>query len=251
MIASLPMYWRAETAAAWQRLWSSVRAALPHLPELTPPEALPEPWTEHWLSPDLALSMTCGLPFRTVLKDKVTYVGTLSFGLNAAPGQYYSRVIARNTPLRPGPLRVAINGADSQSGWAAVHEAGPRNPSIRIGEVVVTGSHAASLAAVATGAADIAWLDAVTWRLLKRSDPNAARVVVAGRSPATPGLPLIAAKGTDPAPLRAALRDAVLAMSDADCAAMAGLQSFVVLDPAAYLNVPLPPPVSDFGAVST
>lgn len=244
MIASLPMYWRAETAAPWRAFWARVQAASPglDLPGLTPPEDIPQPWTDHWLRPDLALSMTCGLPFRTVLRDRVTYVGTLDFGLGCAAGHYWSQVVAHPGADLSGPLRLAYNSADSQSGWAVTQSAPPFDAAPRFGAALETGSHAASLAAVAGGRADIAYIDAVTWRLLGRHDPNAARVRPVGRSVATPGLPFITASGRDPAPLRAALERAIAATSPADQDRLGGRLSFHLLDPAAYLAVPVPKP---------
>lgn len=248
MIASLPMYWRAETAPLWQAFWSQLQAAArvhgTALPNLTPPEALPD-LRAHWLAPDLALSMTCGLPFRTVLKGKVTYIGTLDFGLNAPGGHYFSRLVTRHAPFstdRPrGTLGVlAYNSADSQSGWAATQMKAPNMAPHRFSGFVETGSHAASLAAVAGGRADIAFIDAVTWRLLKRYDRNALSIFQFGRSAITPALPLIAAKGTDPAPLRAAFMDVTLGWHSADPMAMGGPLSFHILPEQAYFNVPLP-----------
>ncbi|MEO0937289.1 MAG: PhnD/SsuA/transferrin family substrate-binding protein [Pseudomonadota bacterium] len=247
------MYWRPETAALWQGFWDVVRAAHDGpLPDLTPPEDLPADWAQHWLRDDLALSMTCGLPFRTALRGKVTYVGTFGYGLKAPPGTYYSCVIAHpdaalitaDQPTRPPSkqLTLAYNSADSQSGWAVTQQAAPFVAPLQIGKTVQTGGHAQSLAAVATGRADVAYLDAVTWRLLKRYDPNAEKVVVKGRTDPTPGLPLICAKGRDPEPLRAALRFATLNFAPADPMAMGGPLSFHVLNEDAYFAQPIPAP---------
>jgi phosphonate ABC transporter substrate-binding protein len=240
VIASLPMYWRDETAPAWREFWATVRSAAARegldLPDLTPPDALPDDWGRHWLSSDLVLSQTCSLPYRTRLADHVKYVGTFDFGLDTPPGHYCSLIIARKMQV-PDTPRLACNAPDSQSGWAVAFEhLGPR-----IGSKVMTGSHAASLAAVADGHADIAFVDAVTWRTLERYDPNAARVHVVGRTPSSPGLPLIAARGIDPAPLRAALTDATRALGTDDNADLGGLCGFEVLDESTYRTLPIPP----------
>lgn len=243
MIASLPMYWRAETADLWRAFWAEVQAAAPMaLPDLTPPEDIADPWTDHWLRPDLALSMTCGLPFRTVLRGKVCYVGTLDFGLGLLPGHYHSQVILRDGADAAAPLRLAFNSADSQSGWAATQSTPPFDTPPRFSALVETGSHAASLAAVAEGRADIAYIDAVTWRLLQRSDPHAAKTRAAGPSVTTPGLPLIATIGTDPAPLRRAIQSACARFQPDDPMAMGGPLSFHVLEPSAYFAIPVPTP---------
>ncbi len=250
--ASLPMYWRDENAAQWREFWSilqdcAAREGCP-LPDLTAPEDLPTDWHDHWRAPDLALSMTCGLPFRTALKDRVSYVGTLGFGLNCAEGHYHSRVITGRPPdetARTSPadgLRLAYNAANSQSGWAASQQAAPFASAPAFAGFVETGSHAASLATVAEGRADIAYIDAVTWRLLKRHDPNASRVHVAGHTKPTPALPLITSLGTDPTPLRAALTAATTAFAPEDPFALGGPMSFCVLDAQRYLVEPIPAP---------
>ena len=242
MIASLPMYWRAENADLWRGYWSVVQSCAQKeglvLPDLTSPEDLPTDLYDHWLSPDLALSMTCGLPFRSKLHGKVQYIGTLDFGLGGPAANYHSQIITR-TGLSGQPRTLAYNSADSQSGWAAAQDI----PALRsITTYLETGAHAASLAAVAAGRADIACLDAVTWRILQAVDPNAAQVTHAGTTRPTPGLPMIAAQGTDPEPLRRALSAATSALKTANPEQMGGHMTFCVLDVQAYLAEPIPAP---------
>lgn len=255
MIASLPMYWRAENAQAWRALWADVqecgRSRGLDLPELTPPEDIPEPWTGHWLRDDLILSQTCSMPLRTALRHRVTYVGTFDFGLDGPAGHYHSEFLTHRPHHRPhGPVRaLAVNGTDSQSGYVAGFEplldGGPETAYAGHARTPhLTGSHAASLRRVAEGQADACYLDAVTYRLCRTYDPWAGTPCHAGRTRSTPGLPLITAAGRDPAPLRAALRD-VFASEPAWLGdpALGGLRGFVVLDPDAYLSLPVPPPV--------
>ncbi|WP_439122580.1 phosphate/phosphite/phosphonate ABC transporter substrate-binding protein [Marivita sp.] len=241
-VASLPMYWRAETAEMWQEFWSVVQdcatAQGSPLPDLTPPDGLPANWVDHWLDPTLILSMTCGLPFRTTLRDKVQYVGTLDFGLTTEPGYYCSQIIT-GPDLSGPPRTLAYNSPDSQSGWAAAQDALDIST---FTEVIQTGGHVASLAAVADGRADIACLDAVTWRILQSVDPNAAKVAASGTTRPTPGLPLITAFGTDPAPLRAVLATATKAFSPTDPDLIGGAITFCVLDPKRYYAEPIPAP---------
>lgn len=240
--ASLPMYWRAENADLWRAFWSGMQdcaqAEGVTLPDLTAPEDLPADWYAHWLAPDLALSMTCGLPFRSRLHDKVQYVGTLDFGLGGPAGHYHSQIITR-PDLNGPPRTLAYNSADSQSGWAAAQEVPQRG---FITDTIATGAHAASLAAVAEGRADIACLDAVTWRIRQQVDANAARVIPAGTTRPTPGLPLITALGTDPVPLRRALTAATKSFAPADPDRMGGRMTFCVLDEQRYLDQPIPAP---------
>lgn len=248
MIASLPMYWRAETAAAWRRFWRDVQAACDiDLPDLTAPEDLPQNWADHWRDPDLILSQTCSLPFRASLRDAVTYVGTFDFGLNAPIGNYYSRILCTypaHDPRRKKAFEngwvLAYNAPDSQSGWAHAQAPTPFVRRPKLEAIVETGSHAASLAALAEGRATLAYIDAVTWRLLKAFDPLAKQVFLAGRSMTSPGLPLITAAGRDPEPLRRALKAATKTIVEDDRRALGGLRDFVVLDAAQYHALPVP-----------
>lgn len=245
MIASLPMYWREETAEGWLAFWDLVRERLPELPDLMPPDKLPRDWSQHWLDAELALSMTCGLPFRTLLRDKVQYVGTLTIGPTEAPGHYRSAVITRSEQDLNAPLTLAYNSADSQSGWAASQTFPSSRDHWSYGSFVETGSHAASLHAVASGQADVAFLDEVTWRLLQRYDARALSVAVHGYTDYTPTLPLIAAMRTDVAPLQAAIARAAETLSPHFSDQIGGNLSFHVLSEAEYFAVPLPtPPVT-------
>lgn len=254
MIASLPMYWRAQNAPLWQAFWAQVQAcAAPAgltLPDLTPPEAIPRPWAEHWLRQDLVLSMTCGLPFRDALRGRVCYVGTLDFGLGTPAGYYRSCVImspgawaaSAAAPTEPPAMTLACNSADSQSGWAVTQQAPPFARPPRIAQVLMTGSHAASAEAVAEGRADIAYIDAVTYRILCECGFDTRRVHMAGYSAPSPGLPLICAAGRDPAPLRHALKQALDSFRPDRPNRMGGPMSLHLLDEADYLDLPIPVP---------
>ncbi|MYB39465.1 MAG: PhnD/SsuA/transferrin family substrate-binding protein [Gammaproteobacteria bacterium] len=62
--------------------------------------------------------------------------------------------------------------------------------------MLVTGSHAASLAAVRAGRADMACIDAVTWHILERDQPEATRdVAVLERTCSAPAPPYVVRKG--------------------------------------------------------
>ncbi len=254
MTAALPMYDRPETEAANQKLWCVIRANLSEmwrdagergwsLPDrLTQPEDL---WS-HWMDPGLTLSQTCGLPFRDRLKDVVTLVGTADYGLpDCPPGHYNSVFVIRADDGRDRPddwagMTLACNSRNSQSGWAA-----PANylaaEGLGFEDIVLTGAHRASANAVARGEADVACIDAQTWRMICRWDPEvAAALREVGRTAPTPGLPFITA-GTHPAgDLRLALADAIRSLSDEDRAVL-DMQDFVVLDADRYYAVPTPP----------
>lgn len=248
-LASLPMYDRPELAAAHDALWSAIRDALAG-EGIAAPAALDRDvglW-EGWTDPGLVLGQTCSLPLRTRLAGRVTVIGTFDYGLpGAAPGNYYSTFVGRAgewdapaTPAAVATLRLAVNGPESQSGWAAPWF-WARSAGISLSPAMTSGGHRASAAAVAEGAADWASLDAVTWRGIVRWEPELARqLTVIGQSAASPALPLIAAKGAD----RAAYLRAIPAALDAAGAgirAALGITGFVPLMESDYLALPNPP----------
>lgn len=245
MIASLAMYDWPQVRAEHDRFWSLIRAALAEEgiaapPALTRDESL---WTL-WESPDLLLGQTCGMPYRTRLHGRVALVGTPDHGLpGAAPGWYYSVFVARADD--PGEAHdfidrtLAFNGQDSQSGWAAPQNEMARR-GLRFTHTRHTGAHRDSARAVAEGRADIAAIDAVTWRLVQAFRPEIARKLrVATRTEPTPGLPLITAPNRDPAPIATAVRAAIAAMPPADRSPL-GLSGLIDIPSAAYLSVPTP-----------
>ncbi len=245
MIASLPMYDVAPTHAANDRLWAGIRDGL-RAQGLPAPDALTREgdlWAQ-WQAPDLILSQTCGLPYRTRLHGRVTLVGTPDYAVEGCPpGHYRSVLVARNDDPRDDlgqfdGARLAYNEATSQSGWSAPLTQA-RRTGIRLTPALVTGGHHPSLVAVARGQADIAALDAVSWRLFRHFVPEAQQVRVVGMTDPTPGLPLIAAAGADRATLFATVAAAIAAMPPAD-RNVTGLTGLVAIPAAAYLAVPTP-----------
>ncbi|MFW2588232.1 PhnD/SsuA/transferrin family substrate-binding protein [Sagittula sp. SSi028] len=230
------MYWRPENAHLWRAFWQHVRGHLPDLPALTAPQDIAGPWIDHWLRPDLALSATCSLPLRNELRDRVTYVGTLSHGTTSLPGHYQSCLIRH--PAVAHPRRLAVNEFISHSGWIAAQD----HPlSASADSILETGSHAASLSAVAEGRADMAMIDLTTWRILCQTTPETRRVVITGHSNPSPAHAIITAKGRDPAPLRTALIAATAAFDPPNPDLMGGRPSFDVLPLDAYLRLPILP----------
>jgi len=239
MIAALPMYDRPELRADTDALWLGLRDALRGR-GFDAPDTLTrdrDPW-EIWQSPDLLLAQACGLPFRARLAGRVRLVATPDYGLpGCPPGHYCSVIIARATEL-PDQPRIAINDPLSQSGWAALHDWAQARD-LALGPVSVTGSHAASARTVAEGGADLAAVDAQTWRLLIRHDGADPALEIA-RTPPTPGLPLITAGVHDPAILRGALAEA-LASLPRETADALDLRGVVHIDTHRYLAIPIPP----------
>jgi ABC-type phosphate/phosphonate transport system substrate-binding protein len=202
-------------------------------------------WTD-WQSPDLILSQTCGYPFRTRLHGKVTLVASPILDLPDCPaGHYYSVLVARaddprQTPEEFGTAPLAYNDALSQSGWAA-----PQNWAAARGfaftNPIRTGAHRASAVAVAEGRADIAALDALTWRLLQAHDPITRHLRVLGRTDPTPALPYITALGHDADRVRDALASAFAALPETARTTL-GIKGVIHIPAEAYLAVPNPAP---------
>lgn len=248
MIASLPMYDQPDCRAANDRYWAAIGQALRDA-GLAAPEALtrgiPDLMT-HWMRPDLVLSQTCGYPFRAKLQGQVALVGTPDFGLEGCrPGYYQSLFVVRADDARDGLMafkdaRFAYNEAMSQSGWAApqTHAAGL---GFRFRPAVQSGGHALSAQAVRTGEADIAAIDALTWHLLRRNNPDMAGLRVVGRTDPAPGLPYIAALGSKHRLVFDAISAAIAGLDAADRDVL-GIRGILFIPAVAYLAVQTPAP---------
>lgn len=240
--AALPMYDWPEVAAATDALWAALREAL-RAADVAAPQVLDrtQPAEAVWTHPRLVLAQTCGLPFVRGLAGRVTLLGAPDYGLaDCPPGFYDSVVLVRADDPREGlgafrGARLALNGFESQSGYAAIlHHAAPLAENGRFfGAVSVTGAHAASAAAVAAGAADLAAVDHVSWRLVRAHRPEAAGLRVLMRTEPTPALPYIAAEGADAMRHRGAVGTAIDAL-DACAKAALGLRGFRSFEPEDY-----------------
>lgn len=245
MIAALGMYDRPETKAANDALWAGIRDGL-RAQGLPAPDDLMRgdlAYMQGWLSPDLLFSQTCSLPYRAKLASQVQIIATPDYGLEGCPaGHYRSVYVARvadgfATLDAVAGLDFAYNEALSHSGWAAPYgDHALRGLQIR--PSLRTGSHRASAQAVAEGRADYAAIDALTWKMICTYDDFAGKLDVFDHTPASPALPYITTK--NPAPLRAALAQAIAALG-ADHRAILHLRGLVDIPSTAYLALPIPP----------
>lgn len=242
MIAHLGMYDRPETAAANDRLWTRIREALGHGPDTL---TRADDFWEIWRSPDLLLSQTCGMPYRTKLHGEVALVGTPDYDLPDCPPGYYCSVFVAHRSRKGSTLAdfngqvFAYNEDLSQSGWAApqTHMAAE---GVRHGSLLQTGGHALSAQAVADGQADFAALDALTWDLIQEHDGFAKDLIELARTEPTPTLPFITALSLDPAPLRDAIREAIEGLSEED-RRLLRLRGLVDIPAETYLAIATPP----------
>ena len=248
MIASLPMYDLPDCRAANDRFWAAIRDAWRQTGRAAP-ETLTRDVPDlvaHWQRRDLVLSQTCGFPYRTLLQGKVTLIGTPDYGLEGCPpGYYQSLFVVRADDSREGlsafkDARFAYNEALSQSGWAAAQShVAPLGFAFR--SAGPTKAHALSAKAVLEGRADIAALDAVTWRLLQRNDATMAGLRVVARTAPTPGLAFIAGPVVPHKPMFDAVAQAIATL-DATDRAILGIKRLLFIPAPTYLAVPTPAP---------
>lgn len=245
MIASLPMYARASNRAALDRLWGLIRDRL-QLRGVAAPHELDHSidHLESWAHPDLCLGQICNLPYRAKFKDKVTVIGAADFGLqDCAPGYYNSVFVVRsdcpeNAPKALADARFAYNVTLSQSGYGAPLLWAQRH-GFQFRPTLATGSHHASIAAVAEGRGDIAAIDAQTWWIETGENPLTETLKIIGRTDSSPGMTFITRHGQDPVPYFEAIADAISQMT-LDDAQTLGLKAIVALPQTAY-DLPFPP----------
>lgn len=223
LVASLGMYDLPHLRSANDRLWAAIAARLRRGGLADVPDRLDRdrPLEDVWDDPGLLLAQTCGYPLMTRWRDRLTYVATPVYACGGGGGhRHRSRFVVRDDdPARDlsalAGRRAAVNDRGSNTGMNLLRGAvAPLSVGGRFfAEIVVTGSHASSLKAVADGAADVAAIDAITFDHVAHDDPAlAGRMRTIGWSRSVPNLPFVTAVGTDPAVVelvRVALAEAV------------------------------------------
>ena len=242
MIASLMMYGRPQLEQAHQRLWSLINRELGDR-GIVGPVQLSQHSDEFsvWTNPDLLLSQTCGMPYRIWLHGKVQLVGTLDYGLEGCqPGYYRSAWVVRRDDPKTALTEFAhsifaYNQTFSQSGYAAAYWHA-RAENFWFVRKHQSGAHRQSAKAVADGIADIASLDAVSWRLIQQYDHFAKQLRVLDWTSPTPGLPLITSLGQNRFLIRDAVTSALEELPDVDRSAL-GIKRLVPITSEDYLAV--------------
>jgi len=250
LIAVLPMYDFPWTAAANDALWASISARLAKAGVRSPARLTRGgDLAALWRDPGLVFGQTCGYPYLSGLNDAVTLIATPQYSFPGCEGASHRSFIVRaaRDPRRAlsefRGATAALNAPDSNTGMnlfrAAIAPVARGAPFFRA--IVVTGSHEASLAAVADGVADLASIDCVSFALLKAGRPELlARVAIVAESPLSPGLPFIAAAGLPQTTIAAAREALFAALKDPDLAearAALGLTGARVATPADYDRV--------------
>ncbi len=246
MKASLPMYYRPETADATHRFWALIRDQL-RANGINAPQRLEhgdDPMLE-WKDPALLLSQTCGMPYRTRLFEQVQLVGTPDIGREGCqPGYYLSVLVASRADRRKlfedfANAQLAYNDRLSQSGWAAPL-CKAETEGFSFGSFTKTGSHLESARAVAIGYADIAAIDIFAWQLIRRFEVWSSNLKVVGHTSPTPGLPLITAQGKLVEALFHAIEEAAAALASED-RDLLPFKAIIYIPKSEYLSIPCPP----------
>lgn len=223
LLAGLPMYDLPEVRRATDDWWRGLARAFRRQGIADVPKHLSRRISraQLWQAPDLLFAQTCGFPFTHAFATALAPIATPYY---AAPGcsgpEYSSLIVIREDDPAASLLElrgriVAINARDSHSGCNILRAmTAPLAGGGRFfGRTVVTGSHRASLAAVARGRAELAAIDCVLYALLERHHrPALTGVRVLTRSPAAPGLPYVMHANQPPemlARLRAGLFEAL------------------------------------------
>lgn len=159
----------------------------------------PDDLLVHWRDARLLLSQTCGYPLVSQL-PAVQLVGTFHYQAAGCSGRdYRSWLVARDKQATLADFngqRAVANSPDSQSGYNALRFVAARQ-GVTFSQLLLSGGHRQSLAALRDSQADIAAIDCVSWALLARYAPDELRGLhIIGETPAAPGLPLITAAST-------------------------------------------------------
>jgi ABC-type phosphate/phosphonate transport system substrate-binding protein len=245
-LAVLAMYDWPELQNANDQLWAGIASRLRE-DGIDAPGNLSRDFEEEapWRSPDLLLGQTCGYPYVKSLRGKVRLVATPNYDADGCSGPEYSSWILVRQGSDISSLaslrrrKAAVNHYRSHSGWNALRATVPGS----YADIVVTGSHLNSMAAVGEGRADFCATDGVCWALARRYRPDiAAKLRVIGQSQMAPGLPYITAGHRSDTEVEA-LRRAINGMIDDPD--LADARETVLLDDISILDD------TDYGVIET
>ncbi|MGB0865979.1 MAG: PhnD/SsuA/transferrin family substrate-binding protein [Granulosicoccaceae bacterium] len=176
--ASLPWYDSPNTRAALDSFWRVTRHALLDLGMEQVPEQLDRnsPPEQLWSNSGLLLSQCCGPDlFTDEARDLWVIARPVFSDLDCDHGLYYSHIVSARH-YTGGPARLVINSPSSRSGHGALVEWCAQER-IEPARICVSGSHENSLARLRMGDADLAAVDAHSWKNL-----TTGKVEIVGRS---------------------------------------------------------------------
>ena len=142
------------------------------------------PIQQQWWHSELVVSQACGLDL-FLSAAPIEPVLAPVFDLDSPAGSYFSYLVGN-----PTGRVAAVNGLSSRSGLCALLAV------CRPRAILITGSHRNSLAALRSGAAEVASIDAVTWTILERCDPAVLQGITrVDRTPSGPAPPFVMRRG--------------------------------------------------------
>ena len=208
-VASLPMYDFPELQDAHDEFWGALAARLVAAGLTDVPRALTRDasLTKVWGSPRLLFAQGCEYPLAKAFGDRVRVVAHPMYSAAGCDGsRYRSAIVIRIDDLDQGTSegglaglrgrRCVVNERDSNSGMNLLRAtiAQVANGEPFFASVAVSGSHLRSVEMVASGEADVAAIDCVSFAHFQRLYPSlVAGVRVLSWTASTPSLPYITA----------------------------------------------------------
>ncbi len=218
-----------EADEAWKTLFRHV-AKTSGVPLDIVDHPFPRPVSDLWLRPDLACAFMCGWPWIRAGARHIPVAAPIP--REAGAPRYWSNLVVRaDDPAQTledlKDRRIAYTILDSQSGFSALRHHLRTHPAPTFGEIVgPLTTPRRSIEAVAENRADIAPIDSYAHALLRRHLPHLTdRVRILVRTRPTPIPLLVASPDADPA-MVAALRAALLAITDPALLEPLALQGF-------------------------
>jgi hypothetical protein len=250
MIASLQMYKRPELVEAHDHFWKCLKSNLKDA-GINAPDRLAQdvPEDNPWLSPDLVFAQTCGMPYRLFLHGKVTLIGTPDYAIPSCPPAHYkSAAIVNKNNIKESISEYknalfAYNGKHSQSGYASAYN-DLKKEGFFFENQTCSGGHLNSAKLVASGNADIAYVDAMSLKLIEEHEDFYDDLHILRWSDPVPGLPYITALGSDQK-LWFNIIHKTIKNLDPVVAQKLHLKGFVYIPAEEYLSIPNPPSTSD------
>ena len=220
-LVSLPMYDHIAIKEETDSWWSIIRKELSKRGVGAPANLTRADDTRSiWKDPSLLLTQCCGYDLMVNGYENLEPIVTPIYSFEDCVGGHYCSfiVVAKGKGTSDMPelkgKKLAINGYRSHSGYNALREffaealgEGPHGH-----EILVSGSHLNSLKAVASGAADAAAIDCVTFGMVSSYAPEITEELdILGKSPSHAVLPYAVQTNLDPEVkklIRAALEQA-------------------------------------------
>jgi len=228
-VASLPMYDFPELQDAHDAFWGAlatrlIAAGLTDVPRALTHGATP---AQVWGSPRLLFAQGCEYPLAKAFADRVRVVAHPMYSAAGCDSSRYRSaiVVRKNDPdqsASEGGLaglrgrRCVVNERDSNSGMNLLRSsiAQVANGEPFFASVAVSGSHLRSVEIVASGEADVAAIDCVSFAHFQRLYPSlVADLCVLSWTASTPSLPYITAGTASDETVRA-LRAALVDVFD-------------------------------------